>query len=188
MLKEAEIIKKLSTMVDKRRLKHIFGVRDTAIILAEEYNADIEKAKVAALLHDCAKNLSEERLIKKAKEADIIIDDVYQQVPTLLHAPVGAEIAKEEFEVEDEEILKAISLHTLGGKNMTLLDKIIFLADYIEPNRQCKAINELREAIVDKTLDQSVRLACENTIGYNLKLGKVIHLQSIELRNSLISN
>ncbi|TDX51093.1 bis(5'-nucleosyl)-tetraphosphatase (symmetrical) YqeK [Orenia marismortui] len=186
MLNEEEAIEKLSTMIDEDRLKHTLGVRDTAIDLAQKYGADIDKAKWAALLHDCAKRLSNNRLLQRADEFGIVIDDICQRVPTLLHAPVGAEIAKREFGIDDKDILNAIRFHTLGNKNMTKLDKVIFLADYIEPNRRCKAIDELRDRVKGKTLDEAVRLACENTIKYNLEQGRIIHPQSIETRNILI--
>ncbi|PRX20613.1 putative HD superfamily hydrolase involved in NAD metabolism [Orenia metallireducens] len=185
---ENQAIEKLSTMIGEKRLKHTLGVRDTAIDLAKKYDVDVEKARWAGLLHDCAKRISNNLLLQRAEEFGIVIDDIYKRVPTLLHAPIGAEIAKREFGIDDVDILNAISLHTLGHKDMTTLDKIIFLADYIEPNRDCEAINQLRESIKDKSLDEAVRLACENTLKYNLEEGRVIHPQSVELRNSLISN
>ncbi|OCL25241.1 phosphohydrolase [Orenia metallireducens] len=185
---ENQAIERLSTMIGEKRLKHTLGVRDTAIELAKEHNVDVEKARWAALLHDCAKKISNNLLLQRAEEFGIVIDDICKRVPALLHAPVGAEIAKREFGIDDEDILNAISLHTLGHKDMTTLDKIIFLADYIEPNRDCKAINQLREDIEGKSLDEAIQMACENTIKYNLEEGRVIHPQSIELRNSLISD
>ncbi|MCK8826953.1 bis(5'-nucleosyl)-tetraphosphatase (symmetrical) YqeK [Natroniella acetigena] len=186
MLTEEEAIDKLATLVDQDRLQHSLGVRDTAVKLAKNYNCNSEQAKWAGLIHDCAKGLSSNNLLKKAEQFDIVIDGVSRQIPELLHAPVGAELAIREFGIEDESILNAISLHTLGSEDMGQLAKIVFLADYIEPNRTCQPIRKLRKQVEDKELDQLVRIACENTIRYNLKNGKIVHPQTIKTRNSLL--
>ncbi|WP_027338629.1 bis(5'-nucleosyl)-tetraphosphatase (symmetrical) YqeK [Halonatronum saccharophilum] len=185
-MKEEKAIEILSQMISEDRLKHTLGVRDTAIKLAKIHSVDQEKARWAALLHDCAKGIPNNILLKKAEEFAIVIDDIYKKVPALLHGPVGAEIAKNKFRIEDEEILRAISCHTLGSEEMSQLDKVIFLADFIEPNRNCEAIETLREKVKGESLDKGVRMACENTIRYNLTLGRIIHPQTILTRNSLI--
>ncbi|WP_408954890.1 bis(5'-nucleosyl)-tetraphosphatase (symmetrical) YqeK [Natroniella sp. ANB-PHB2] len=183
---EKEAIKKLATMVDQDRLQHSIGVRDTAIKLAKKYNCDPEQAKWGGLIHDCAKGLSSNNLLKKAEQFGIVIDSVCRKVPELLHAPVGAELAIREFGIEDEAILNAISLHTLGSEDMSRLAKIIFLSDYIEPTRTCQPIRKLRKMIQDKSLNELVRISCENTIKYNLKTGEIVHPQTIKTRNYLL--
>ncbi|GAB6100227.1 bis(5'-nucleosyl)-tetraphosphatase (symmetrical) YqeK [Halanaerocella petrolearia] len=185
-MNEEETIIKLKEMISDSRLQHSLGVKETAIRLAKKYGANIEQAKWAGLLHDCAKGVSTKELLQKAKEFGIVIDSVCQKVPALLHAPVGAKLASEKFKITDQEILQAISLHTLGSSEMTSLDKIVFLADYIEPNRDCQAIDQLRAKVKDKPLDEAVRIACENTIKYNLKQEAIIHPQTIETRNVLL--
>ncbi len=187
MLTEEEAIKKLAGLIDSERLNHSLAVKETALKLQQRYN-QIAKSKVkwAALLHDCAKGIGKDNLLQRAKEFGIVIDDIYNQVPELLHAPVGAEIAKRTFGISDDNILQAIRYHTIGSPDMTILDKIIFLADYIEPNRDCKKINQLRNKVGQISLDEAVRIACENTIIYNLKQERIIHPQTIMTRNILL--
>ena len=189
MLTEAEAIEKLAKLIDSKRLQHSLAVKETALELWQKYKQieiDKNKVKWAALLHDCAKGIGKDNLLRKAKDFGIVINGVYREVPELLHAPVGAEIAKREFGIDDYDILQAISYHTIGAPEMTTLDKIIFLADYIEPNRDCKKINQLRDKVEQITLDEAVRIACENTIIYTLKQKKIIHPQTIRTRNALI--
>ncbi len=185
-MNEKEVVEKLKSMINENRLEHSLGVRDTAIKLAKEYGTDVKKARWAGLLHDCAKSISNNHLLKKANEFGIVVDDICQRVPALLHAPVGAEIAKREFDITDKEILDAIRFHTLGSEAMTKLAKVLFLADYIEPNRSCSAIDKLRVKVKDKPLNDAVRIACESTIKYHLKEGELIHPQTIITRNHLL--
>ena len=187
---EEKALKKLKGMISEDRLKHVLAVKEEAVRLAKRFGVNIEKAKWAGLLHDCAKGLSNNNLLKKAKEFGIVISDVYKDEPALLHAPVGAEIAKRKFGIEDEEVLHAIEVHTLGSSAMSTLDKVVFLADHIEPNRECETIDLLRKHIKKdtqgRTLDDAVRTACEDTIRYHLDLGEVIHPQTIATRNALL--
>ena len=187
MLTEKEAIEKLARLIKPKRLQHSLAVKETALKLQQRHG-QIAKKKVkwAALLHDCAKGIGKDNLLQRAKEFGIVIDDVYKQVPELLHAPVGAKIAKSEFEISDNDILQAIRYHTIGSPDMNTLDKIIFLADYIEPNRDCKKINQLRDKVGQITLDEAVKIACENTIIYNLKQQRIIHPQTIITRNTLL--
>ena len=187
---EEEAIEKLKGLISEDRLEHVLAVKNEAVRLAKRFGVDVEKARWAGLLHDCAKGLSNNNLLQKAKEFGIVISDVYKDEPALLHAPVGAEIAKREFGIEDEEILKAIKVHTLGSSKMSTLDKVVFLADHIEPNRECETIDLLRKHIKKdtkgRTLNDAVRTACEDTIRYHLDLGETIHPQTIKTRNSLL--
>jgi len=187
---EEEALERLKSMLSKDRLKHVLAVKEEAVKLAKRFGVDVDKARWAGLLHDCAKELSNNNLLKKAEEFGIVISDVYNDEPALLHAPVGAEIAKRKFGIEDEEILSSIRVHTLGSSDMSTLDKVVFLADHIEPNRECETIDRLREHIKrdtqGKTLDEAVRTACEDTIRYHLDLGEMIHPQTIKTRNALL--
>ncbi len=187
---EQEVIEKLEEKLSANRLEHVLAVRDDAIELAKQYDVAVEKTRWAALLHDCAKELSNNILLQKAEEFGIVIDSVFEEEPGLLHAPVGAEIARREFGIDDEEILEAIRVHTLGSKNMSTLDKIIYLADHIEPNRENGEADKLRQHIKNDTrgriLDEAVRIACEDTIRYHLDLGETIHPQTVAARNSLL--
>ncbi len=178
-------LNKLETMLDKDRLSHSIGVCETAKKLAEINNADVKKAEIAGLIHDCAKCFSDEKLIEIAKKNGIEIDDVSRAQPNLLHGPVGAIIAKEEFLVDDEETLNSIKYHTTGCENMSLLDKIIYLADYIEPNRHFPNVYDIRRAAY-KNIDEGLMLALNNTIEFVIKRGLLIDIKTIKARNSLI--
>ncbi|MDO5539836.1 MAG: bis(5'-nucleosyl)-tetraphosphatase (symmetrical) YqeK [Eubacteriales bacterium] len=132
--------KTLRKYLDAGRYEHTEGVMYTAAALAMRYGEDIEKALVAGLLHDCAKCIPDAKKLKICLKNQITMSETEQKNPFLLHAKVGAYIAREKYGIEDEEILSAIACHTTGKPDMTLLDKIIYIADYIEPMR-CKAPN-----------------------------------------------
>ena len=127
--------KKVKKELDTNRFQHTLGVMFTASSLAMCYGADLEKAQVAGLLHDCAKCIPNDKKIRMCKERQIEITKVELDAPYLLHSKLGACLAQEKYGVEDPEILGAIQWHTTGRPNMTTLEKIIFTADYIEPHR-----------------------------------------------------
>lgn len=179
------IRQRLSQMIDANRYQHTLGVEETAVVLAKRYGASEEQARLAALLHDCAKGLSRFHLLKRLETSDIVVDDMERSIEPLLHGPVGAIIAQEDFGVTDEAILQAIRFHTTGSPDMTLLDKIIFLADYIEPNRVCPGIEEVR-AKAQEDLDQAVVLAAGRTIIYEISRNNLVHLRTLETRNALL--
>lgn len=130
-----EIRKYLKKKLDPFRFEHTLGVAFTCQALAMRYEYDLNKAGLAGLLHDAAKRFDAETMLEKCLKREIPITDSEVRDPSLLHAKLGAYYAKEKFGVEDEEILNAIACHTTGRRNMTLLDKILYVADYIEPNR-----------------------------------------------------
>ena len=130
-----EIKKKLKKSLDKQRYQHTLGVMYTAGCLAMANGYSIEKAMLAGLLHDCAKCLSTEKKIGLCVKKNIDITEVEISNPGLLHAKAGMVLAEEEYGIKDAQILHAIRVHTTGEADMGLLDKILFVADYIEPNR-----------------------------------------------------
>ena len=131
-----EIKKKLKKSLDKQRYQHTLGVMYTAGCLAMANGYSIEKAMLAGLLHDCAKCLSTEKKIGLCVKKNIDITEVEISNPGLLHAKAGMVLAEEEYGIKDAQILHAIRVHTTGEADMGLLDKILFVADYIEPNRE----------------------------------------------------
>ena len=181
---EKNIIKKLSGMISEFRLQHSLAVRSIAIEMARIFGADVEKASLSALLHDCARDLSGADLLKKAKAAGIAITEVDEMLPELLHAPVGALLVQEEFGITDPEIVQAISYHTVGAVKMTVLEKIIFTADLIEPSRQGNL--EMVRKLAYTDLDEALLAAYDFTLGIIIKSGSVIHHQTIEARNELL--
>lgn len=178
---------KLQHELKPARYTHTLGVEKTAKKLAKFYGADVEKAKVAALLHDCAKGMKLEKQQEEAVRAELAIvnDDQIFQSPNLMHSYVGAYLARREYGVYDPEILSAIRSHTVGNTNMSLLDKIIFLADYIEPGRCFPGVDELRQ-LAYTDLDQAVLQAMNGTVAHLAQTGQTIHPETIQSRNALI--
>lgn len=165
-MKIKEIKSDLKMKLKPSRYKHTLGVVDTAVELAERYHYDEKKAELAALLHDCAKYISDEKKIEMCREYGLPISESELANPSLLHAKCGAITAEHLYEVKDPEILHAITVHTTGGPNMNLLDKIIFVADYIEPNRdKAPHLKELR-ALAKKDLDKTTYLIMKDTVDY----------------------
>ncbi len=161
-----QILNKLSKKLNPKRYEHSLGVEYTAACMAMVHGADIRKARLAGILHDCAKNIPTKEKLALAEKLGLTINKSERANPDLLHGKLGAYYAKEKYHVDDEEILDAISYHTTGRPDMTLLGKIIFTADYIEPNR--KKIFELdiirKEAFTD--LDKCVIHILKNTLEY----------------------
>ena len=130
-----EIRKRLKKVLDKGRYEHTKGVMYTAASLAMAYEYPIEDAMLAGLLHDCAKCIPNDEKISLCKKNGIAITAVEHESPYLLHAKLGAALAARKYKVKDRDIIKAIASHTTGRPQMSLLEKIIYIADYIEPGR-----------------------------------------------------
>lgn len=161
-----EIKKKLKKELDKERYAHTKGVMYTAGCLAMAHEYSIEKAMLAGLLHDCAKCIPNDEKITLCKKHDILISAVEYENPSLLHAKLGAFLAKEKYGVEDAEILHAIKVHTTGEPNMNILDKIIYIADYIEPKRdQAPHLDYLRK-VAYRDLDHCTAEILYDTMHY----------------------
>lgn len=157
---------KMKKVLEQKRYEHTLGVAYTAASLAFVYEIDSKKALVAGLLHDSAKCLSHQKRLSVCKKNDIEITKVEAENPVLLHAKVGAFFAKEKYGVEDTEILNAILYHTTGKPDMTILEKIIYVADYIEPQRKkLPRLNEIRK-IAFSDLDMAIYMILENSLSY----------------------
>ncbi len=132
--------------LDARRYEHTLGVEYVAAALAMCYNSSIKNAQLAGLLHDCAKCLSDEKKLAICEKHNISINDTERKNPSLLHAKVGSFLAMEEYGVNDPDVIYAILNHTTGRPGMSLLEKIIFVADYIEPSRnKAPGLDEIRQ-------------------------------------------
>lgn len=180
-----EISEKLKSMLTEKKFEHSLAVKDAAVKLAFLNNADVEKASIAGLVHDCAKCFQEEDLLKKAEEFGILIDGVMRKETGLLHGPVGAEIAKREFGIEEAEILDTIRHHTTGCENMSLLGKIVYIADYISEDRKFPEAESLRKAAFED-LNAGVLMGMDITIKYIIAKGRLIHPETIKARNDII--
>lgn len=180
-----EYVKIVSARLKTSRLNHTIGVMNKAAQLAELHNCSKEKAMLAGLLHDYAKNLSREELEEYINKHDIEVDKESAMNINLMHGIVGAYMVSEELLIDDKEILDAISYHTFGREGMSLLEKVVFLADAIEDGRQYQGVDKIRE-ISESNLDQAIILSIENTLMHVLKSGDIVHLNSIRLRNELL--
>lgn len=169
-----EMRDKLQKKLPDKRFEHSLGVEYVAGSMAFIHGVDVEKSLIAGLLHDCAKYVSNDKKISKLESRGIPITAYEYKNPELLHAKLSAVYAKEKYEVTDEAILSAIRCHTTGKPGMSDLDKIVFIADYIEPNRNpLPEIEEIRrEAYTD--LDVCLRHILKNTIHFLGKKGAVI--------------
>lgn len=158
--------KKLKREMDEGRYQHTLGVMYTAAALAMRYEYDIQKAQIAGLLHDCAKCIPNGKKLKLCEKYQIPVTEVENRNPFLLHAKLGSFLASHEYDVQDEEILSAILYHTTGKPDMSLLDKIVYIADYIEPRRnKAPNLTEVRKlAFLD--LDAALYKILSDTLSY----------------------
>ncbi len=139
-MKTIEISQKLRKQLEKElkpdRFDHTLGVAYTAASMAFVHGADVEKALIAGYLHDCAKCMSHEEQIKICEKNNIDVTEIERRNHSLLHAKVGMYLARTRYDIYDTDILNAIRWHTTGRENMSLLEKIVYIADFIEPNRK----------------------------------------------------
>ncbi len=171
--------------IGRSRYEHSLRVRESAMELAKHYGEDQTKAGLAALLHDCAKYPRRETLLKKARSFDIIRETLADHNLETLHGPVGKEVARYEYAIGDEDILNAIEFHTVGRPNMSPLEKIVFIADYIEEGRKTPGLEEIRQmAYLD--LDRTVLMIIDKTLLYLISKNKDISLKTMEVRNQLL--
>ena len=175
-----KIKKYLKKHLTKERYHHTVGVAYTAMSMAMKYNPQPDnnefmiKAEIAGLLHDCAKCMDNDKKIRICNKNQISYSKIEAENPYLLHGKVGAYIARKEFDILYEDILNAITWHTTGRPDMSLLEKIIFVADYIEPSRRpIPELNLIRQlAFTD--IDQAVIKILENTLKYLNEKGNPI--------------
>ncbi|MCI8342426.1 MAG: HD domain-containing protein [Firmicutes bacterium] len=180
MLDFVTIERKLQSALSLERYIHTMGVVKTALKMADFYGADKKKVHAAALLHDCVKDYPADMKRRFCKEFHVPVDEIMLSSIDLTHPFLGAEVAKREYGVDDDEILNAIKYHTTGRKNMTLIEKIIFLADYIEPNRKdFKGLNEVRQMCFEN-IDAAMKMAICQTVEYVRERGRVLHPLSLE--------
>ncbi len=168
-MQETDIYKlqnKMKKALEPKRFEHTLGVAYTAANLAFKYGYDENKALIAGLLHDSAKCLSHQKRLSVCKKNGIEITKVEEKNPVLLHAKVGAFFAKEKYGIDDTDILDAITYHTTGRPDMGLLEKIIYVADFIEPHRKkLPRLKEIRKTAYED-LDMAIYMILENSLSY----------------------
>lgn len=159
--------KKLASELDPVRYQHSLGVAYTAAALAMNYGLDVQQARLAGLLHDCAKNVPKDQRIKMCDDNGVVLNRFERSNTALIHAKLGAYFAKTKYGINDEEILSAIAYHTTGRAAMSILEKIIYISDYIEPNRdeELKGTADIRKAAF-RDLDLCCYMISERTLNY----------------------
>lgn len=179
--RNTDIEMELKRILSPERFKHSVGVAEAAAKLAELNGVNEDKAYLAGLVHDCAKELSRAYQLVLAMKAKNGFDISQLPYPFLYHGPAGSVYAKEHFSIEDEDILRAISLHVLGNVNMNSLEKIVFVADYIEVNRKFSWREKIWK-VAFEDLDKAVILGCETTIHYLTSNRKIVHPKMIKTK------
>lgn len=187
-----KIKKYLKKHLSKDRYQHTLRVAYTAVAMAMRYNPDtgnsdfIKRAETAGLLHDCAKCMDNDKKIKICEKNNIPYSSFEASHPYLLHGKVGAYIARKKFNIQDEDILQAITWHTTGRPEMSLLEKIIFIADYIEPSRNpIPELDEIRQlAFID--IDKAMEKILSNTLKFLEAKGNPIDQMTRTTYNSYV--
>ncbi len=172
--------RKIKRRLSEKRFAHTNGVMSKAVYLAKLYGVSPARAKVAALFHDCAKEIPGKEMLQKCIDYDVELDEYEKQLPQLIHAKLGAKVAEYEFKIVDRGVLEAIKWHTIGRVGMTTLEKIIFISDMIEPTRnfkEKKRLNEIARQDLNKAMLECVRA----TVKYNVDNSRQVHPSAYEL-------
>lgn len=177
-----EILEQLGKMLSTKRFSHSVKVMEAAVYLAEKYGEEVEKAAIAGLVHDCAKDIKGEAIFTLCDKYGIIVDSIMRSQPELLHGLIGASLAREVFGITCPRILTAIAEHTLGRAEMDRLCSIVFIADYIEEGRQYSGVEKIREA-AEESLEKAIVAGIDNTIHHIMEKGRLLHPQTVETRN-----
>jgi len=164
------------------RYDHVRAVCTCAGELADLYGIDRENAELAGLLHDYARDMHPDDLLRIGRARKLVTCNVEEQVPVLLHGPVGAVLIKEELGINDIQVLDAVALHTLAGPGMGRLAQVIYIADLIAVGRDFPAVSHLRN-LARENLDKALLECIASTICYCLERRQLIHPQTIEAWN-----
>lgn len=184
MMDKQALIESVRSGMPERRWLHVQGVIDTSIVLAERFGADSRKAELAAILHDLAKFWPVDRMEAYIREegVDLAVLDYDKE---LWHAAAGAWSAVKDYGIDDPEILAAVRYHTSGREGMTLLDRVVCLADYMEPSRDFPGVDRIRELALSD-LDAALAAGFDSTIRFLLEKGKRIYPLTVAARNDLL--
>ena len=179
-----QLLVKMQQLLPEKRLKHCLGVEQTAIELAERFGVDREKAGLAGLLHDYAKKLSDEEFLALIDKYDLA-PKLKDWGDNVWHGLVDVYKIREDLGLSDPEILRSIEIHTVGSAQMSDLDKVVYVADYIEPNRDFPGVGEARE-IAGISLNRAVAYETAHTVEYLAHQGLPIFPQTLETYNAYV--
>ena len=182
MLSVKEIKDYLKKNLKESRYNHTLGVCETSIKLAELNGISREKAEIAALVHDVAKNLSREEMLEVIESNNIILSDVEKENMNLWHSIIAPIVAEEKLGITDEDILDAVRWHTTGKEDMSVLTKIIYIADMIEPGRSFPGLEDIRKETFED-LDKGVYTGLTHSIQFLLSKNLLIDENTIKARN-----
>lgn len=183
-----EIENDVKSVLSEYRFTHSLGVAKKAIELAKIYGVQEEIAKKVGIAHDIAKEMTDEEMIEYAKANNIRIDEIETVKPSLLHGKIGADIAAKKFGFT-QDMINAIKWHTTGRENMSMLEKIIYVADKTEENRKGTRFNlEKSRELSTQNIDETLIFLMNEFITYNVKNEWLIHLETIKARNDLLLN
>lgn len=185
---KAEIIEWLKGKVGPWLYDHLIATQELAIELADIYKVDRQKAMLAGLLHDCAKPMSHAELFSHAERYHIQLDPVRLAQPGLLHASVGAKLVHAELGITDSEILDAIAVHNTGSRDMSMLGKILYLADASEPDRDYPGVQRIRELALGGDLDDALLTTMDIKIRHVLERKRMLHPMTVEARNDVLNH
>ena len=181
-----EMKEQLKKELDGKRYEHTIGVAYTAAALAMAYHSDVNQAFLAGLLHDCAKCMKKQDRELFCKKHHIQLTEEEIQIPALQHAKIGSVYCETKYHISDPEIKTAILYHTTGKPDMTMLEKIICIADYIEPNRVYPGVETLRQ-IAYRNLNAGLLASLDQTILHLMHEGTLLHPYSIATRNRIMA-
>ena len=178
---ELEVLRgRMKAVLSQSRYRHSLGVEEVACDLALINGYNTDKASIAGILHDCAKCLTEDELVEECKKYHVPVSEIELKSKQLIHAKLGAVYAETIYGVKDQEILDAITWHTTGRPAMAVLEKIIFIADYIEPNRKpLPGMDDIRRTAYED-LDGAVYLISENSLNYLSETGALMDTMTVE--------
>jgi predicted HD superfamily hydrolase involved in NAD metabolism len=177
----------LAERLGTKALGHCESVADVAAKLADAYGVDRETARIAGLLHDWAREMTADELLSAAEAHEMETTAVDMAVPYLLHARAGAAEVRATFPELPEEISRAVELHTLGSPEMSELDKVVYIADMIEPARSFKGVDKLRDAVGELDLDELFLRAYAQSVVHLVRKRRRIHPETVRVWNTLVA-
>ncbi len=172
--------KQLKSKLDPMRFEHSVSVSFTCTALAMRYGYDIQKAELAGLMHDCAKRFTDSELIQKCQKHGVALTEAEIKAPAVIHAKYGAYLAENKYGIHDLEIISAIACHTTGKTDMTTLDKLLYIADYIEPRRDKAANLPQMRYLAFQDLDETMYEILKATIEYLSQKGSSIDPMTLQ--------
>ncbi len=181
-----KVLKILEERLKRSRFHHTLRVTDMAMSIASACGESVEKAEIAGLFHDLAKNMSNDELIHYMETHGIAVDEIVRRNLFLAHGMVAADMAKREHLVEDKEIIEAIAYHTIGRESLSKLAKIIYIADYVEPERSFNGVEKIRSLALSGELDKALLMSIESQMTFLLTGHHEIHPNGLAMRNELI--